>query len=405
MVEPIENIAKNFTEFLLRQDSKELDLKPKLFLFAIDVICKVVFGILTKCHRNENQEIIDLAHKVLENYRLKTYFDDFKYHFPSLFPTQYWNQSAKIFSQMTKEIIDQRKNVKNVGDFIDRLKMMKMKGLDEKLVNAQGMMFITSGYEISNVLGSLIFHVSANPDIQELIIQEICMNEEDYNLKKLKYLEACIYETLRICPPVLCQYRHCVQDCIVNGIQIKKGTNIQLAIHASHMDPEYFCQPSKFKPERFLRLKPSIKPFTYRPFGCGYRCSIGQQLSITIIKVFMVQFMKSFKIKNLDGKLKFNKGYLNFHNHQTIMVGLEPRTDYDLRRKYSHCLIAENIKKSRKLSILGKKSSLRKMSKMSICNGQLRKKSSKRRISFANCLQRSRKVALVPELNVQHIQL
>ena len=141
-------------------------------------------------------------------------------------------------------------------------------------------MFITSGYEISNVLGSLIFHVSANPDVQELIIQEICMYEENYNLKKLKYLEACIFETLRICPPVLCQYRHCVQDCIVNGIQIKKGTNIQLAIHASHMDPEYFCQPSKFKPERFLRLKPSIKPFTYRPFGCGYRCSIGQQLSM-----------------------------------------------------------------------------------------------------------------------------
>ena len=156
MVEPIENIAKNFTEFLLRQDTKELDLKPKLFHFAIDVICKVVFGILTKCHRNENQEIIDLAHKVLENYRLKTYFDDFKYHFPSLFPTQYWNQSAKIFSQMTKEIIDQRKNVKNVGDFIDRLKMMKMEGLDEKLVNAQGTVFENRNIKFSSNFGTKI---------------------------------------------------------------------------------------------------------------------------------------------------------------------------------------------------------------------------------------------------------
>jgi len=98
-------------------------------------------------------------------------------------------------------------------------------------------MFITSGYKISNVLGSLIFHVSANPDVQELIVQEICMYEEDYNLKKLKYLEACIHETLRFCPPVLCQNRHCIQDCIINGIEVKKGTNIQLAIHASHMAP------------------------------------------------------------------------------------------------------------------------------------------------------------------------
>ena len=261
------------------------------------------------------------------------------------------------------------------------------------------MMFITSGYEISNVLGSLIFHVSANPDVQELIVQEICMYEEDYNLKKLKYLEACIYETLRICPPVLCQYRHCIQDCIIKGIEVKKGTNIQLAIHASHMDPEYFSQPQKFKPERFLRLKPLIKPFTYRPFGCGYRCSIGQQLSIIIIKVFMIQFMKAFKIKKLDEKLKFDKGYLNFLNHHTIMVGLEPRTDYDLRRKYSHFLTEESRKKSRKLSFLAKKKlSLRKKFDLPICNdGQLRRKTTEKKVSFVKGLQRLRKMAFVAE--------
>ena len=40
MVEPIEKISKNFTDFLLEQEKNELDLKPKLFHFAIDVICK-----------------------------------------------------------------------------------------------------------------------------------------------------------------------------------------------------------------------------------------------------------------------------------------------------------------------------------------------------------------------------
>ena len=159
------------------------------------------------------------------------------------------------------------------------------------------------------------------------------------------------------------------------------------------MDPEYFSQPQKFKPERFLRLKPLIKPFTYRPFGCGYRCSIGQQLSIIIIKVFMIQFMKAFKIKNLDEKLKFDKGYLNFLNHHTIMVGLEPRTDYDLRRKYSHYLMEESRKKSRKLSVLGKK--LRKISVFN--DGQLRRKTTEKRVSLVKGLQRSRKMAFVAE--------
>ena len=41
MVEPIEKISKNFTDFLLEQEKNELDLKPKLFiiLFRPNIWC------------------------------------------------------------------------------------------------------------------------------------------------------------------------------------------------------------------------------------------------------------------------------------------------------------------------------------------------------------------------------
>ena len=85
MIEPIDDIAKDAIDFLQDQQNHRLDLKPKLFNFAIDSICRVFFGILTKCHRNENQDIIDLANKVLDQYKMKTYFDDLKYHCPGIF--------------------------------------------------------------------------------------------------------------------------------------------------------------------------------------------------------------------------------------------------------------------------------------------------------------------------------
>ena len=384
MIEPIDDIAKDAIDFLQDQQNHRLDLKPMLFNFAIDSICRVFFGILTKCHRNENQDIIDLANKVLDQYKMKTYFDDLKYHCPGIFPTQHWNQAAKVFANMTKDIIDQR--VDKVGDFIDRLKKMKSEHFNEKLVYAQSMMFITSAYEISSALGTLIWYLSTHQDVQELIVQEICMYEQSFNLKTLRYLEACIHETLRICPPVLCQYRHCIQDCIVNGIEIKKETNVQLAIQASHWDPEYFSEPEKFKPERFLRLKPLIKPFTYRPFGCGYRCSIGQQFTIKIMKLYMVNFLKVFQVKSVGKPLTFEPGYLNFLHHPHILVELEPRMDFDLRQKYSWHYI-ERKKTLKKVSLLCKKMSLRKKSVV--------QKVSQRKVSLANVPHRVRKVGFM----------
>ena len=49
---------------------------------------------------------------------------------------------------------------------------------------------------------------------------------------------------------------------------IKKGTSIELPIKASHYQPDFFPNPTKFEPERFLKENADqIIPYTYRPFG------------------------------------------------------------------------------------------------------------------------------------------
>lgn len=55
---------------------------------------------------------------------------------------------------------------------------------------------------------------------------------------------------------------------IAPGMLIKKGTVIELPITASHYQPEFFPNPTKFEPERFLKENADqIIPYTYRPFG------------------------------------------------------------------------------------------------------------------------------------------
>ena len=49
--------------------------------------------------------------------------------------------------------------------------------------------------------------------------------------------------------------RVCVNDCVVNGIEIKKGVWIHFPIFASHFDPDFFPEPDTYCPEEFLEKK------------------------------------------------------------------------------------------------------------------------------------------------------
>ena len=46
------------------------------------------------------------------------------------------------------------------------------------------------------------------------------------------------------------------------------GMIVDMPIYASHHEPEFFPEPTKFDPERFLKENATdIIPHTYRPFG------------------------------------------------------------------------------------------------------------------------------------------
>lgn len=49
---------------------------------------------------------------------------------------------------------------------------------------------------------------------------------------------------------------------------IKKDMKVEIALWGLHHDPEFFPDPYKFLPERFLpENKDKILPYTFLPFG------------------------------------------------------------------------------------------------------------------------------------------
>lgn len=56
----------------------------------------------------------------------------------------------------------------------------------------------------------------------------------------------------------------------LEGVHLPKDTLIEINTYAIQRDPEYYPEPDRFNPERFLpENKHHLVPYTYLPFGAG----------------------------------------------------------------------------------------------------------------------------------------
>lgn len=87
-------------------------------------------------------------------------------------------------------------------------------------------------------------------------------------------------------------------------IFLKKGEKILVSIYSIHHDPEYYPDPEKFDPDRFLPEAVSNRnPYTYMPFGEGPRSCIGQQLALLQTKIALVYLLNNFNFSTCSRTL------------------------------------------------------------------------------------------------------
>jgi cytochrome P450 family 9 len=173
------------------------------------------------------------------------------------------------------------------------------------------------------------YELTLHPEVQEKLYEELkCVADErgdtDYDvLCKLPYLDAVLAETLRKYPPATRLERRCSAENYIladTGIQLFKGQFVEIAVHAIHNCEQFFPNPDKFDPDRFLpENRHKIKAYTYLPFGAGPRNCIGMRFAL------------------LEAKLSLSKLVLKYTFHRS------QNTDVPLKWKVSAILTAERI--------------------------------------------------------------
>lgn len=128
----------------------------------------------------------------------------------------------------------------------------------------------------------------------------------------IPYLDAVVKETLRKYPPVPRLTRVVGEDTKVAGVDMPKGSAVNVSVYAVHHDPEYYPEPERYNPDRFMpENKHRLVAHTYLPFGDGPRNCVGMRFAYQEIKLCIAQVIPRFRFSpnaNTPKVIKFRKG-------------------------------------------------------------------------------------------------
>jgi len=205
-------------------------------------------------------------------------------------------------------------------------------GITETTVLAQALN-VAALDMVSATQTMMAYYLATNPQVQANVHQEIDdvisgkysgrIDNETVNC--LPYLSACVNETLRLAPPLIRPERVCNKDWTSpdGKIRIKKGVTVMTPLWAIHRNPEYFPDPERFEPERFLGERSEEAKKCYMPFGIGPRNCIGMRLALETLKVNMTVILRDFQYTvRQDTRIELKTGLLYLLQFHPVLLDM-----------------------------------------------------------------------------------
>jgi cytochrome P450 family 110 len=151
--------------------------------------------------------------------------------------------------------------------------------LDDEELRDQIVSLLFAGHETTaSATAWTLYWLDRNESIRRDIISELAATADDgSDAAEVPLLHAAIQEALRLTPPVaVAGNRALTEEGELLRQSLAAGTILTPSIYLAHHRPDYFSNPHRFDPSRFLGNR--VLPQHYFPFGGGVRHCLGSQL-------------------------------------------------------------------------------------------------------------------------------
>lgn len=215
-------------------------------------------------------------------------------------------------------------------DFVSQiLNNESKKSLSQTEIILNMALFISAGTDTTaTTLTGWTYFVCTHPDVYSLLVSEIrgaFVVDDDIKwekVRKLQYLEATIYEALRLFPPSAASQQRIVPPggATIDGYYVPAGKTVAVSPWAATHSRLNFYEPDMFRPERWLGVDEKFSNDHLNaslPFGTGPRVCIGRNLAYLEMRLILSHLLWNFDIEldrggyeeknqvwGLDGKMK-----------------------------------------------------------------------------------------------------
>ncbi len=179
-----------------------------------------------------------------------------------------------------------------VGHYLDLTPPPELGSWDNEDLVAVPLGAYLAGFDtLASASSFLIYRLLTNPDVLAKVRQEHAELAREsggpVDPVNQKYLRAAFLETTRLNPPGPAVLRFADRDVEFGGYKIRKGDEILIVIAGDHLNEEYFPEPEKFDPERYMGSQSAELRRRVLPFSTGnHRCTgsmLGELMAVEMV--------------------------------------------------------------------------------------------------------------------------
>ncbi|XP_075154540.1 cytochrome P450 28c1 [Haematobia irritans] len=333
-------ICHEMSSYLMDQGLKCINGKDLALRFTAESLCDCVLGIESKSFTSNPLPISENVNKFASENIAFSIFAVISGLMPALlqyYKAKFFPKDCETFfiNLMNKAYKLRYSEKLERNDIMDHLvNIRESHKLTETEMYSHTMTFLIDGLDTTaTVISHCLLMLALEPKTQDLLFEEISSSCDENGeisfetLNEMPYLNACIHESLRIYPPGLWSTKCCTKSyqfpkkdgCLLT---VHKGESIIIPVFALHHDPQYYPEPDKFKPERFLPENGGVKRYkdfgVFLGFGDGPRTCLGVRFALIQCKSAISHLVKKFHIKLNERTMReFKldpKSFLALHN-------------------------------------------------------------------------------------------
>jgi cytochrome P450 len=177
-------------------------------------------------------------------------------------------------------------------------------GMSDRQLRDEVVTFLLAGYETTaSVLSFAWAALAQNPILDKNLHRELeavlgGRTPALEDLPRLGLARRIFLEAMRLYPPAWIFGRTAHEPVSLGGYELPAGSLVLASPYVTHRRDDYFPQPDKFDPDRWLPKRQATLPeFAYFPFGGGVRRCIGEPLAMIEGPLILATLAQRWRLK------------------------------------------------------------------------------------------------------------